>query len=388
MLRRRNEQWMVDLAIRLAGLDSLWIEMMPAWLECGHRLLDIQKTNARIRSLGMMSKEWERTARLTEEHARAAEEAGHRVTAGEFYHRAALYYGRAKWPIFDDTSPRKRRLSEQQNACFDKVIAYNDLYRLERVEIPFEGRSLAGILHHVPGPDRPPCVIFAPGMDMTKEDFPNVQNNIFVRRGLACLSIDGPGQGESNLRGIKAELDNYERAVSAAVDFLQARGDVDGERLALLGLSLGGYWSVRAAAAERRLKAHVSMIGIYGSLDSFLNVAPPTFRHTFMYMAGLQTDEAMDAMGEQMSVLELAARIHCPTLLAVGEYDQLSPHPETLAFYDRLAGPKELWVYEGEFHAMGARRADLWPQIADWITTALAGCLDPGYARTVVVPER
>jgi len=81
-----------------------------------------------------------------------------------------------------------------------------------RVEIPFEGGLIPGILHLLKGVTRPPCVVFVLGMDMTKEDFPNVQNNVLARRSMACLSIDGPGQGASNLRGIKASLGAYARA--------------------------------------------------------------------------------------------------------------------------------------------------------------------------------
>ena len=47
----------------------------------------------------------------------------------------------------DNSSVRKRELHDAEDRCFDKVIAYNDLYTLKRVEIPFEGSTIAGILH-------------------------------------------------------------------------------------------------------------------------------------------------------------------------------------------------------------------------------------------------
>ena len=300
--RRRNEAWMIDMALGTSGTEAMWPGMVPAWLECGQRQIDLERTMSRVRSFKMITKEWERTARKLEAQALAAEQAGNTITASEFYHRAAICYGRSKWPIMDNSSVRKRELHDAEDRCFDKVIAYNDLYTLKRVEIPFDGSTIAGILHLPKDVKKPPCVIFVPGMDMTKEDFPNVQNNVFVRRGMACFSIDGPGQGASNLRGIQSRLGTYEKALTAVLDVLEKRDDIDSGNVSLLGLSLGGYYSVRGAAANPRFKAHVSMIGLYGHLDQFFMMAPPNFRHCFMYMAGIKTDAEMDAQVDDLSV--------------------------------------------------------------------------------------
>ena len=385
--RRRNETWMLDLGLAAAGTEVMWPGMEPAWLECGQRQIDLDRTMKRIRSFKMISKEWERTAKDLDAQAAVAEGKGDLVTAAEFYHRAAICFGRAKWPILDNSSERKQLLHAAEDRCFDKVIAYHDLYVIKRVEIPFEGSAIPGILHLPRSVERPPCVVFVPGMDMTKEDFPNVQNNVFVRRGMACLSIDGPGQGACNLRGIQSRRGTYERAVSAVLNALGARTDVDGTNVSILGLSLGGYYSIRCAAVEPRLKAHVSMIGLYGDLDQFFNMAPPNFRQHFMYMAGIESDAELDALAAELSVPGLAPRIETPTLIVTAEYDQLTPLEAAEAFFAGMRCPKEIWIAEGQFHPMGALRANVWPEIADWIKEVATTGLPSGHAGRRLIPE-
>ena len=364
----------------------------PEWCRHGWSAasarLTLERTMSRAGALfKMITKEWERTARKLEAQALAAEQAGNTITASEFYHRAAICYGRSKWPIMDNSSVRKRELHDAEDRCFDKVIAYNDLYTLKRVEIPFDGSTIAGILHLPKDVKKLPCVIFVPGMDMTKEDFPNVQNNVFVRRGMACFSIDGPGQGASNLRGIQLRLGTYEKALAAVLDVLEKRDDIDSGNVSLLGLSLGGYYSVRGAAANPRFKAHVSMIGLYGHLDQFFMMAPPNFRHCFMYMAGIKTDAEMDAQVDDLSVPKLAPRIKVPTLIVTAEYDQLTPLEAAEAFFDNMNCPKEIWIAEGQFHPVGALRANLWPMIADWIKHVVSAGLPANHNVKTVIPE-
>ena len=62
-------------------------------------------------------------------------------------------------------------------------------------------RSTAARLGGEPAPaapasERPPLVVLIPGLDSTKEEFFHWED-VFLRRGMATLSMDGPGQGES-----------------------------------------------------------------------------------------------------------------------------------------------------------------------------------------------
>jgi len=63
-------------------------------------------------------------------------------------------------------------------------------------------------------------------MDSVKEDMP-LYGDALLERGIATLRLDGPGQGESNLRKIRVTENNYEVAGKNAVDYCQY-GDVLG----------------------------------------------------------------------------------------------------------------------------------------------------------------
>ncbi|MDQ7840591.1 MAG: alpha/beta fold hydrolase [bacterium] len=115
----------------------------------------------------------------------------------------------------------------------------------ERVEIPFEGAPLVGNLRRPPGASRPPLVLLIPGLDSTKEEFFHWEA-VFLSRGMATFSLDGPGQGESGYTTCIRH--DYEVAVTAALDTLAGRGGFDPSRVGAAGVSLGGYYAPRAAA--------------------------------------------------------------------------------------------------------------------------------------------
>jgi alpha-beta hydrolase superfamily lysophospholipase len=104
---------------------------------------------------------------------------------------------------------------------------------------------------------------FFDGLDITKElqYFHGVPE--LARRGLATLIVDIPGTGESiRFRGMPARYDTNVVG-TAVVDYLETRSDVDKERIGVMGISLGGYYSPRAAAFEPRFKACVSWGAIW-----------------------------------------------------------------------------------------------------------------------------
>ena len=103
------------------------------------------------------------------------------------------------------------------------------------------------------GIDRPPVVVMAMGLDSSKEEM-NSYERLFLARGLATLTFDGPGQGEGEYEF--AIRPDYEAPVGAVLDWLELRDDIDAARAGLWGVSLGGYYVPRAAGFEHRLGIH------------------------------------------------------------------------------------------------------------------------------------
>ncbi len=381
-LRRSGQQWVMDQLFRIAGHDLLFPGALGFRLERGYRYAEVERTMARVKTFRQNAREWARTALQLEEMARGAEARGHGVTARDFYYRAAIYYGRAQWSIARDTD-EKRRLYDRCVAAYERMIAHADGL-IERVVLDVDGEKVYGVLHLPPNrTGRVPAVLFFPGMDMFKEEFPNAENNPFARRGLAMLTLDGPGQGETRVKGCRVTDEKYVKAGKAALDYLEKRPEVDPKRLAVSGASFGSYWGPLLAAADERVKACAGIMGILYSMVSIFELAPPSFKANFMYMAGIDDEAAFDRMAATMGLAGVGPRIRCPLLITQGENDYLCPLEGAERFFAELAGPKEMWVFQDEFHPLGGVMAHLIPWLADWIVDALAGRFEPGYSRRV-----
>jgi dipeptidyl aminopeptidase/acylaminoacyl peptidase len=377
---RKGQKWITEEFYKILDVFGFRSVMFVEW---GFRPADVKRTTERIKVPGSVVKEWVRTAAQEEQMAREAEASGHRESAAEFYYRAALYYGPACGVIHANTA-RKHALYARLVHCYERFTELFDEAYVRRVEIPFEnGKTIPGILQTVPGVPNAPCVLVVPGMDTIKEYMPSPYHNHFRRRGMATLTIDGPGQGESNIRENWVTLDNFERAGSAAIDFLETRPEVDASRIAAYGWSMGSYWAPRIAAHDSRIKALVGAMGVYEQKDTIFKHSKPAYRANYMYMSNTHDEDAFDALTDQMLLKPLADDIRCPTLLVMGEFDELCPLEDGERLFDALSCPKELWVYENETHTFGGRLPDFYLQVADWVRDALDGKLKDGHARRV-----
>ena len=157
----------------------------------------------------------------------------------------------------------------------------------ERIEAPLDGAPLAG--EPAPAlrdPTGRPLVILIPGLDSTKEEFFH-HENAFLARGMATLSMDGPGQGESGF-ALPIRPD-YEVAVAAMLDALAGRDDLDLGRVGAVGVSLGGYYAPRAAAFEPRIRAVAAISGPYDFGERW-DELPPLTRETFIVKSGARDE--------------------------------------------------------------------------------------------------
>lgn len=377
--RRDSQQWILDLMVKQTGREQNFA-------------YDQRRLPAEVKSYAMIPRAIHKLAAHRESIARAAESRGYRETARQLYYCAVEHYHSAQHAIFADDNDDKIFLYERLVACYDRIIELSP-YPMERVEIPWEGVTIQGILHLVPGRLRGPAVLFVPGMDMVKEVMADPDRNPFIDRGMHMLVIDGPGQGISNIRKIRVTADNYERAASAAITYLSNRPEVDKDKIAVAGNSMGSYWGHRLAAYDSRVKAVATGAACYGGKREIFEMASPRFKQMFMYMSGIHDEREFDKMTAMMHLKGYGAKTHCACLMSIGEYDPLSPMDETLALFEELAGPKELWIFEDDFHSSGKGAGgmkhlgglSLYPFLADWLKTALEGRLPANLNRKVLI---
>jgi 2,6-dihydroxypseudooxynicotine hydrolase len=301
-------------------------------------------------------------------HAQLAGEAerrGRLLSAGEAWVRAALCYHFAKFVWMVDMAKYR---AAADKAVMSLYAAHRHLDpNAERLEIPFEGTTMLANLRRPAGADRQPLALLLPGLDSTKEEFFNWEN-VFLQRGMATLSLDGPGQGET---GYATHIQpNYEVAVSAVLDSLEGRQDLDLNRVGAVGVSLGGYYAPRAAAFEPRIKAVVPIGGAFNFGECWEHL-PPITRETFVHHSGADNEEDGRARASQLDLDSVAQRISQPMLVVFGKLDRLIPwqHAEQLA----AAAPNaELVMYPDGNHVCNNIPYKYRPLVSDWLKEQLA----------------
>jgi pimeloyl-ACP methyl ester carboxylesterase len=225
-------------------------------------------------------REWKSTAQRAHAIADRAQAAGHRVSAREALLRASNYYRTAEFYRRDDPAndPEVKLLSTLSRETFAAAAALMDT-PVEAVRIPYQDTSLPGYLFLVDDSGTPrPTVIFTSGFDSTLEESYFVIAAAALRRGYNVLAYDGPGQGAALREQQLVFRPDWEAVVTPVVDYALTRAEIAPDRLVLMGYSLGGYLTARAAAHEHRLAALVLDDGLYDYHDANVRIMPPFLR--------------------------------------------------------------------------------------------------------------
>jgi pimeloyl-ACP methyl ester carboxylesterase len=373
---RDGQQWIYDYIMKTTG-RAIHFEM------------DGRQVPAQVKSIRMAAKHMAREGEIAERLARKADAAGDRINARALYRLASEHYREAQHFAIPPLGPRRWEYYRRARDCAGRLYELADT-PVERVELPFDGGTIPALLHLCPGAAPGPAVIFMPGMDNTKENWPNPLDNEFLERGLHVLAVDGPGQGEALERGFYVNATNHVTAAKAAYEFLAARDDVDERRIGLAGRSFGTFWSLRAAADEPRFAAVAGAVACYyWDRLTIFDEAPIRFKQVFMAMAGMDDETAFDVLCEDFTLKGHAERVACPVLMATGEFDPLSPLEDAEAVFEALAGAKEMWVFEDEFHPIRMPRAlagrGTFHFVAEWMSRALSGKIPAGHARKAYI---
>ena len=333
----------------------------PRFVSQGVDFNDFQRTTAGIERWEEWLDAWSATAQVHRRLAEEAEAAGKARTAGEAYVRAALCYHFAKFVWLVDLE-RHRDATERAIACIYAAHGHLDP-AAKRIEIPFEGATLVGNLRRPAEAVASPLVLLLPGLDSTKEEFFNWEE-VFLTRGLATFSFDGPGQGESGFETrIRAD---YEAAVSAALDVLDWQGPVGA-----CGVSLGGYYAPRAAAREPRLAAVAGVSGAFNFGECWDGL-PPLTREAFAHHSGAGDEEDARAKALELDLSPVIADLDRPALMVTGKLDRIIPWEQTKRIADEA--PKGRFVlYEDGNHVCNNIPYKYRPLVADWLAQELGG---------------
>ena len=136
---------------------------------------------------------------------------------------------------------------------------------------------MAGWLRKPRNKAKPPVAVILPGLDACKEEL-HAWAQAFVDRGMAALTLDGPGQGETSFH--LPTTSEWGPVLGAVIDVLKKRGDIDGSRVGIVGQSLGAIYAPLAAAGEPRIRACIANCGPY-DWGQVLPKMPPISQEVF-----------------------------------------------------------------------------------------------------------
>lgn len=278
-------------------------------------------------------REWLHVADRNHERADAEEARGHVETAKACWLRAVDYYRQAEfWLAGND--PRRLEVFDKLEACSKKWGRYLRP-PLEEVTIPYEGAQMYGYFLRSPvgGAVQPVLIAFG-GLDSFKDEMWFMTARAPLQRGISVLMVDLPGQGGTIRRHQLPNRFDTEVPVGKIIDYLLTRRDIDPERIAVSGSSLGGYYAARAGSYEHRLAAVISH-GAVWSVNELWGKADESHGLSghIKWVFGAPTMQAAFEKGRDFTLDGHIDKIRCPYLICHGGSDVLSVQ-QAIKVYD------------------------------------------------------
>lgn len=376
--------------------NYVWNLSVNLALAMGANVGEIEGANAEVMSVSQEGDDagtaaffdaWTALADRLVAQAKDAVDQGHELTAAAKYRRACAYYMTAERMQARDYAPRK--------AAYAKMLSsFSAHIRLggrncKQVEIPYEGTAFPALMTLAPPPAGQrgtPCMVFCNGLDSVKEMVYLADvGEAFAARGVSSLIVDQPGVGDSlRNRGLHAVIDT-ERWAGAAVDYLQSRSEIDCDRIGMGGWSLGGYFSPRAAAFEKRFKLCVAWGAnhCWGELQKRRqqregkNPVPHYWDHV-MWVWGQPDIDTYMRFVEDITLDGVVEKITVPFLITHGSNDRQIPIEYAHRSYEQAVNSpdRELHIFTREMGGVEHCSADnMGPNrdfIADWVADRFA----------------
>ncbi|MGO9081101.1 MAG: alpha/beta hydrolase family protein [Streptosporangiaceae bacterium] len=349
---------------RLAAAIAHWA---PRFVAAGVYPGDFAEITGALESWDDWCRGWSQAASVHAGLGRQALEQGRTRSAGGHLAQAAVYYHFAKFLFVQDPA-QLRTAHAAAVQCLTAALPHLDPPGI-RLEIPFGGAVLAGVLRRPPGPGPHPAVLLVPGLDSAKEEFGAVEQ-LFLDRGLATLSADGPGQGE-------AEYDlpirpDWEVPGAAILDALAAQPGIDPGRIGVWGVSLGGYYAPRLASGDSRIHACIALCGPFCFGDHW-DQLPQLTREAFAARSGARSEPEARGRALELTLAGRAGGLGMPLLIVAGRQDRIIPWRDAVRLRDAVPSPAEVLLLEQGNHGCANVPYLHRPYSADWMARQLTG---------------
>ena len=338
----------------------------PRFTANGIDVNDFDDTVARTTSWNAWAPNWEQVGAMHEALGLEAQQHGRTLSATQAYQRAAWCYHLGKFLWFEDPALHAE-LRDRSVEVYRRALPHLDP-PAERIEAPFEGHTVPGHLRRPRSGGRRPLALLVPGLDSSKEELFAIEEE-FLLRGLATLTIDGPGQSENEVHfPIRA---NWESVITPLLDHLGSTDPgVDLQRVGLMGISMGAIYGPRAAAYEKRLKAVVGLAGPY-NLGECWDALNALTRGGYVFYTKSADEAEARRKAYTLNLEGVLDRVTQPLLVIHGARDRLFP-PAQAERIAREARNATLVMYPDGNHVCNNIAYKYRPLMADWMKEQLA----------------
>ncbi len=187
------------------------------------------------------------------------------------YRNAASYLRLAEF-FSAGKDEEKLRLYRRYRELFDRGFVAKSA--MVRHEVPYKERTLPAYWFPARNEVSRGAVLLHGGFDSLIEEFFAIWERL-ATAGFDVIAFEGPGQGGARRLGGLTFDHDWERPVGAVLDHYGL------DRAALVGISMGGYWALRAAAHEPRIDRAVSWPPVYDWLYRIPAALRPSVRFMF-----------------------------------------------------------------------------------------------------------
>lgn len=318
---------------------------------------------------------WLQMADLMSDKAHQFALSGDEVSAEECCFRASEYYRSAESFLHGNTTDKRINETWEKSRNAFVQAAHLSHGGITPVLIPYDDTTLSGYFCQ---PDQSgvsrPLLIIQTGYDGTAEELYFSQGKAALKRGFDVLLFDGPGQGEAlHAQGLVFRPD-WENVITPVIDFTETLPGIEKDKIALMGVSFGGYLVCHAAAYEHRLAALIADSPIYDWHAEIMKELPPqsealldnpdfqkginqavakqmknniTLRWAIdesLYKFGAKTPSSYFLMTRSYTNKGLAGEITCPALFVESSHDTVVTD-DGKAFFAALPGPKTFMMF-------------------------------------------
>ncbi|MBB4956061.1 esterase FrsA [Agrobacterium vitis] len=281
---------------------------------------------------GHWTYEWEQEAARAMSNAIQNQNSGNAALASKEYERASKFFARGSWPHLKSDEAAMKALTHARAA----YAAGADLLpgQFEVIDIPFEGKSFGSYLFTPPGEGPFPVAVVVNGTDVVKEQLGFGLPKELLARGIAMLAIDLAGVGDSGNYTLTHES---EMIPLAASKYIKSHSRIDPEKVALMGVSVGGHAAARALfRQDSGLKAILSHCApLHFPFANGVELVPHLPKLTvdgFLNGMGLAPDTPAAQFGEALKAFSLPNQglvntppVSMPLLVVTTKNDPVAP---------------------------------------------------------------